>query len=267
MLQRTSSVGIRNNNNNNITPRQNGLLSFIADRADGSLECTYGKECDGGCIPDWAQCCDFGGGGWCEPDLRCQKSNLGCCELDSNDCIGPGYDCENDDEKICGEFCVPEDSVCCDSGFYCEAGEQCTATGCIPEGAVSCGDGEFCGEGEECADDGCAPEEEEPFGVVEGACEDDEATVCDHTITASRTASTGSSSTSEMSEAESTSASAGENDDDNDDEASETEGDSVSESDTPDENDDDDDDDDAAISLRGGITGVIVMAVFTILLT
>jgi hypothetical protein len=144
---------------------------------------------------------------------------------------------------------MPKDAVCCDDGFYCNEGQECTRTGCIPEGAVNCGDGEYCGKGEECGDTGCVPEKEEPFQIENGAC--NSGTACGHTHTITYTGSS-----RETSEVEATTTAA----DDSSEEPGATTTDSASST------TDDPDDTDAAPSLRSGLGGMIAVVLSFVLL-
>lgn len=144
--------------------------------ATSSTCSSFEEECDGYCIPSGTVCCGDGDGAYCDSGYYCQTD--GCCE-DGELCTGPPTGC-NDGKELCGEYCVPEGSVCCeDSGSYCDSGETCTSDGfceigdstdsndesgssgctsdqddcdgyCIPSGAVCCGDGYYCDAGETC---------------------------------------------------------------------------------------------------------------------
>lgn len=147
-----------------------------------SLACSsFETECDGYCIPSDGVCCGDGDGAYCDTGYTCYTE--GCCE-DGETCDGPATGC-NDGKELCGEYCVPEGSVCCEgSGSYCDSGETCTSDGfcetgssstddsdtdtdsettgecysfqeecdgyCMPTGSVCCGDGYYCDAGETC---------------------------------------------------------------------------------------------------------------------
>lgn len=140
------------------------------------------KSCEGGCIPILGECCYTGSGGWCDLDTVCD--NGGCCPI-GKICDGVADGCSAGKETCGVDYCMPEGSVCCSDGTYCDAGEtcgankclveddaivecgdgsscdageECTKTGCIPEGSVDCGDKTYCDAGEECTATGCIPE-------------------------------------------------------------------------------------------------------------
>lgn len=184
-----------------LAPRQDSLFSFItiADNAESTGNCAFfGKPCDGGCIPNDALCCGEGsGGGWCEADETCHPDGFGGCCLDdgSGDCAGPGPECFDDDQEVCGAYCVPAGSVCCDSGFFCAGNERCTGTGCVPADAVDCGEGKFCEAEEECGQQGCKLRRED-FGFIDGAAGCEDGSPCSHSVTALLAATSAEQTTS-----------------------------------------------------------------------
>lgn len=92
---------------------------------------TFEDECDGYCIPSGEVCCGDGDGSYCKAGKYCQPG--GCCPK-GEICTGDASGCD-DDKELCGSYCIPEDSVCCDdSGSYCYEGEVCTNNNeCEPE--------------------------------------------------------------------------------------------------------------------------------------
>lgn len=147
-----------------------------------SLLCSsFEDECDIACVPSGSACCFVGDGSYCDPGKTCESN--GCCD-EGEDCGGEVSDCD-DGLHICGDYCMPEDAVCCDRGTYCDAGETCTSDGfcetggsssddsdstsdgdtcysfqeecdgyCMPTGSVCCGGGHYCSIGETCGDNG-----------------------------------------------------------------------------------------------------------------
>ncbi|CAM1506465.1 Fc.00g061060.m01.CDS01 [Cosmosporella sp. VM-42] len=141
--------------------------------------CDVGQvSCDTGCMPSNGECCGIGNGAYCDSGDYCVSN--GCCE-DGEICSGAPSGCDDGKEE-CGSFCIPEGSVCCDTG-YCDAGDSCTSdglcspgggdggsgggggnncysfqeecgTGCMPEGSVCCDNGQYCFSGETCLSDG-----------------------------------------------------------------------------------------------------------------
>ncbi|KAH6974806.1 hypothetical protein EDB80DRAFT_741688 [Ilyonectria destructans] len=82
-------------------------------------------ECDGECIPSTGECCSYGDGSYCETGNYCTSG--GCCE-DGEICTGEATGC-NDGRELCGDYCIPEGSVCCTDGSYCDSGQTCTTDG------------------------------------------------------------------------------------------------------------------------------------------
>lgn len=154
------------------------LYNPLALRQSG---CDFAEtECDGGCIPLLGECCESGDGGWCDIGTYC--SGGGCCDI-GEICSGPPSGCD-DDQDLCGDYCIPGGSVCCfDGEGFCDPGETCTTDGlcetggsgggggggsgsscdddevecddgCMPTDSVCCFNGYYCAEGETCAEPG-----------------------------------------------------------------------------------------------------------------
>lgn len=142
------------------------------------------KSCGNGCIPSDADCCSNGNycnaGTYCTVDGRCETSSGGGGGGGGGATCDVGY-------KVCdGQYCIPNDGVCCSTGGgnYCNAGTYCTASGCasdgggggtgggtcpanfkscdgqycIPADAQCCGNGNgnYCNAGSSCTAGGCA---------------------------------------------------------------------------------------------------------------
>ncbi|KAH7147058.1 hypothetical protein B0J13DRAFT_675016 [Dactylonectria estremocensis] len=90
-------------------------------------------ECDGACIPSTGECCSYGDGSYCETGNYCTSG--GCCE-DGEICTGEATGCD-EGKELCGNYCIPEGSVCCTDGSYCDSGETCTSDGFCTTGSDS----------------------------------------------------------------------------------------------------------------------------------
>ncbi|KAH8659754.1 hypothetical protein BGZ61DRAFT_465070 [Ilyonectria robusta] len=90
-------------------------------------------ECDGYCIPSTGECCSYGDGSYCETGDYCTSG--GCCE-DGEICTGEATGCD-EGKELCGDYCIPEGSVCCTDGSYCDSGETCTSDGFCTTGGDS----------------------------------------------------------------------------------------------------------------------------------
>ncbi|KAH7141834.1 hypothetical protein EDB81DRAFT_797621 [Dactylonectria macrodidyma] len=114
----------------NIAGINNKPLSLRASCS--SLE----TECDATCIPSTGECCSYGDGSYCETGNYC--TNGGCCE-DGEICTGEVTGC-NEGTELCGNYCIPEGSVCCSDGYYCDSGDTCTSDGLCSTGSDSSSD-------------------------------------------------------------------------------------------------------------------------------
>ncbi|KAL7939280.1 hypothetical protein V8C35DRAFT_286218 [Trichoderma chlorosporum] len=90
-----------------------------------SAQCRPGEVvCNDGCMPSFGECCSDGGG-FCKQGYACVTD--GCCPIGKT--CGDEITCDLG-EVPCGEKkCMPKDGVCCPSGSYCAAGEECFQNG------------------------------------------------------------------------------------------------------------------------------------------
>lgn len=89
----------------------------------------FQKVCDTNfCIDTLTTCCGDGNGAFCKSGTTCVEN--GCCPIGQR-CTGPPT-CDDDDEKLCGIFCIPKDANCCSNsqGTFCDAGSSCLSSGC-----------------------------------------------------------------------------------------------------------------------------------------
>lgn len=109
-------------NNNNLLPRA---------IPTGIIACDVGESrCHDSCMPDASVCCKAQDGAFCDAGYTCYDQ--GCCPKGQK-CDGPPSGCDGD-FKLCKNYCIPMDGVCCDSEAllgpaYCAKGETCLAAG------------------------------------------------------------------------------------------------------------------------------------------
>ena len=87
----------------------------------------------------------------CPTGTHCSWKPGRCVRNGYSDCgdysCAPGSKCSLGDAHAC----IPEDTVDCGNGRYCNSGQKCTANGhCVAENAIECGSG-FCRPGSICA--------------------------------------------------------------------------------------------------------------------
>ena len=121
----------------NLTPRKGhkGLVSTTSSNPVLALRQSCGTSesaCDSlYCIPDSSTCCFDGLGSYCGEGTYCVDG--GCCD-DGEICDSDNLDITNtcaDDEVECDSiWCMPEGSVCCGSGIFCDAGQTCSGIYC-----------------------------------------------------------------------------------------------------------------------------------------
>jgi hypothetical protein len=83
--------------------------------------------CDGYCMPADAFCC--GEGYYCDTDSCYTDGILWYCDTpvdDDDDFVSD--DCFSD-EEVCDGYCMPEGSLCCGDGYYCDPSDECISDG------------------------------------------------------------------------------------------------------------------------------------------
>lgn len=116
-------------------------LMKVTKRQSTSQCDTFQTACDALCMDLTGTCCGLGTGAWCELGYNCVDN--GCCPI-GYDCVGDPTGCPDSSYGLCGDYCVPEGSACCDeaTGSYCDAGTTCNLSrGTCDIGGSSSGGG------------------------------------------------------------------------------------------------------------------------------
>jgi hypothetical protein len=156
--------------NEGLTPRFAAAHYFPPGALDGSLleraafaapnpqsGCNIGWVHCGStsCMPSGSSCCSSGG--FCPPGYYCDSG--GCCET-GQVCSGPALGCP-DGTRLCGAYCIANSATCSTPGggggttATCAAGKEVCGTGCMPIGANCCDSGYYCNAGNYCSGDYC----------------------------------------------------------------------------------------------------------------
>ncbi|KAM0327230.1 hypothetical protein ACHAQA_006365 [Verticillium albo-atrum] len=111
----------------NSTIASRSLFSLVRRQCD--VACGVDETGGDACVEAGSTCCDQTIGSYCQDGYYC--IDAGCCP-DGETCDGPATSCIDPTETLCGAYCLPAGSECCDAdaGLYCEPGNTCASDGC-----------------------------------------------------------------------------------------------------------------------------------------